>query len=123
PGVARQELADREAVGGPMPLEVVQELVPALQAVAVHIALRERESMVDAHDDRRLASDLGGQPLGQLAAAPKAVFVGRIAVDVRLVILLGGEDPELRNAVAGTFPSRIVNTDVLLEVGHESSPG
>src|SRR6185436_10393589 len=79
PGVARQELADREAVGGPMPLEVVQELVPALQAVAVHIALRERESMVDAHDDRRLASDLGGQPLGQLAAAPKAVFVGRIA--------------------------------------------
>src|SRR6185436_1393982 len=95
---------------------------PALQAVAVHIALRERERMVDADDDRSFAAHLGGQPFGQLAAAPVHVLVLRIAFEIRLMVLMGGEDPQLRNAVARFLAPRIVDTDVLLEISHGSPP-
>jgi hypothetical protein len=121
--IARQQLADRDLVRRPVSLEVLQELVPALETVAVHVALRKGERMVEPDDGGLSARDFLQQPLGEVAAAPPAVLlVAGIQLAVGLVVVHGREDLDLADGIPRVLAARVAHADVVMEIRHGSPP-
>src|SRR4029078_8966485 len=96
-GIARQQIADGALAGGPALLEVLEELVPAPQVVAVHVALGKREGVIEPDDRRLLLRDLAQEPLRQVPPAPPSGRMALAALLKRLVVLHRGVDLDLAN--------------------------